>query len=1019
MPSARKEPGAERSDRPNDRALARHDSPRFPSPAPTHKHTPEVNTPTLAPLFPGRFRRPSWLAALCVLSLSLAQAQQTAAPASDAEKKAGMKPDSTKLDDVVELTPFTVTSSGDRGYQAQSSLGGSRLKTDLKNIASPTTAFTAQFLEDAAITNTDDLAKYMLSTEYYLGADTGGQNGLGPVNRPLRVRGLAGGSYTTNFFKTGVRFDTFSLDRVDQSRGPNSVLFGIGDPGGIINVSTKRAILGKQRAEIAFQGKDPEGLRGEFDFNQPVGDNLAIRVAGVESRSDTWRNWEYDNGERGFGTIKWRLGQKTELNVEGERGHINKATKRTVTGYDAYSNWVGAGRNLNAAASAPQQIIRIVGNNVPYIVYNSNAGTVSNWVNKTSSSLRTTADGEPVPITDFNLVPKEVTFYGPGYSQDMDYTRLSAYLTHSFTPNLNVEIAAMRMDRHSQVWDAQGAPQNYLKVDTNATLPSGAANPNAGKPYLESLTQVNMPNNRDDSIRAIGSYTRDFGRFGKHTLAVVGEADFGKIDQQLLRETIITNAPNAATPDNNNNRLFRRTYVDLSGPSSAIVMGNFRAQPVQALADPASGTAYTAGWMPFNQNTQLNSSRATSTIGMLQSSFWHNRINTVIGGSYDERQDYLGTQTRAPIAGFTGGVIVPVRSHTPFKSHASSVSFSGVFYVVDWLGLTYSQAANSSLPSYTGRLNSADGSNPYAKPPTPRGKSKDYGIKLDLWNHRVFLTAQYFETSDVNDFGFSPIITTTVNPIWNALQVAGVPVPAGYTYDQIFAPSGGLPTIYDISTGASFSGATNGVELELTANPTEHWRVFANFSHSTTTNKNIGPEMRAYVDRWMPFWQRNANVPLSGTAGTVGSQATAVANAVVANYVLADGQQPVGQMKDKLNLRTSYDFASGRLKGVTVGGGMRWNGKPVTGYFSSLDSTGKVVAQVAKGSEQFFLDLNAAYRRKVNLLSRSTLMTIQLNVNNALNNDAFVNLRVGSDGAVELYKFNTPIEWILSTRFSF
>lgn len=652
-------------------------------------------------------------------------------------------------------------------------------------------------------------------------------------------------------------------------------------------------------------------------------------------------------------------------------------------------------------------------------MYDSATGGISNWVNKTSSSLRTTADGEPTPLTDFNLVPKEVTFYGPGYTQDMDYTRLSAYLTHSFTPNLNVELAAMRMDRHSQVWDAQGAPQNYLKVDTNVTLPSGAPNPNAGKPYLESLTQVNMPNNRDDAVRAIGSYTKDFGRFGKHTLAAVFETDYSKIDQQLLRETITTNPPNTVNPENNNNRLFRRTYVDLKGPSSALVMRDFRAQPVQGLVDPTTRIPYTASWMPFNQNTQLNSSQATSTIGMLQSSFWQNRLNTVVGGSYDERQDYLGTQTHAPLPGFTGGVILPLRSHTPFKSHASSFSFSGVFYVVDWLGLTYSHAANSSLPSYTGRLNSADGSDPYAKPPTPRGKSKDYGIKLDLWNHRLFLTAQYFETSDVNDFGFSPIIGTTVNPIWNALQVAGVPVPTGYTYDQTLASSGGLPTIYDISTGASFAGATHGIEAELTANPSENWRVFANFSHSTTSNKNIGPEMRAYVDRWTPFWQKNANVPLSGTAGTVGSQATAVANAIISNYILPDGQQPVGQMKDKLSMRTSYDFAAGRLKGVTVGGGVRWNSAPITGYFSSLDSKGNVVARVAKGSDQFFLDLNAAYRRKVNLVNRSAMMTIQLNVNNALNNDAYVNLRVGSDGAVELYKFNPPIEWILSTRFSF
>jgi len=40
----------------------------------------------------------------------------------------------------IELSPFTVSSTQDRGYQAQSSLGGSRLKTNLKDVAAPTSA---------------------------------------------------------------------------------------------------------------------------------------------------------------------------------------------------------------------------------------------------------------------------------------------------------------------------------------------------------------------------------------------------------------------------------------------------------------------------------------------------------------------------------------------------------------------------------------------------------------------------------------------------------------------------------------------------------------------------------------------------------------------------------------------------------------------------------------------------------------------------------------------------------------
>src|SRR6476620_4722199 len=100
----------------------------------------------LGPLPTRCFLRPSLVGALCLLPLNFAHAQSAATPAAHAEKNPGPNPNNPKPEDIVELTPFTVTSSGDRGYQAQSSLGGSRLKTDLKNIAAPTTAFTAQFL---------------------------------------------------------------------------------------------------------------------------------------------------------------------------------------------------------------------------------------------------------------------------------------------------------------------------------------------------------------------------------------------------------------------------------------------------------------------------------------------------------------------------------------------------------------------------------------------------------------------------------------------------------------------------------------------------------------------------------------------------------------------------------------------------------------------------------------------------------------------------------------------------------
>jgi outer membrane receptor protein involved in Fe transport len=260
--------------------------------------------------------------------------------------------------EVVTLTPFTVTSTQDRGYQAQSTLGGSRLRTNLKDVAAPTSAFTAEFLNDVGITNTDDLARYMLSTEYDFGENSApGQNFLASSStRSLRMRGLPGGTVAVNFFKSDFPADTFSTERIDQARGPNSILFGIGSPGGLINVTNKRALLGKNAASVAVQGRSEGGLREEADYNQAIGDRISLRVTAMKEQRGSWRNYEFSDSERAYLTGKWRVSPKTEFNFDLEKADLNKRTVRSITAYDAYTRWAAAGRK--SAPSMPRSKFR-------------------------------------------------------------------------------------------------------------------------------------------------------------------------------------------------------------------------------------------------------------------------------------------------------------------------------------------------------------------------------------------------------------------------------------------------------------------------------------------------------------------------------------------------------------------------------------------------------------------------------------------------------------------------------------
>src|SRR5690606_38642254 len=93
-----------------------------------------------------------------------------------------------------------------------------------------------------------------------------------------RVRGLTSADNTRDYFLTDIPWDGYIIDRVDLSRGPNSILFGQGSPAGIINAGTKMASF-RNANTVEVRVDDNGSVRGTLDFNRVLlKDELAIRV---------------------------------------------------------------------------------------------------------------------------------------------------------------------------------------------------------------------------------------------------------------------------------------------------------------------------------------------------------------------------------------------------------------------------------------------------------------------------------------------------------------------------------------------------------------------------------------------------------------------------------------------------------------------------------------------------------------------------------------------------------------------
>lgn len=259
-------------------------------------------------------------------------------------------------DETIELSPFTVTASEDRGsYQATATLAGSRIRTELKDVGSAISVVTSQFLQDTGAKNNETLLQYTVSTE--VGGLQGNFAGLGD-NKTLddtavrmaphtntRVRGLSRADNTRDFFLTDIPWDSFNVGRVDLQRGPNAILFGMGAPAGIINASTNDAAF-RQSGQAEVRVDNYGTIRGTVDYNHVLlPDELALRFSGLDDNTKYRQNPAFNHDQRLYGAARWdpkfmrTESARTTFKVKFEKGRIRANRPRIMPPGDLITPW--------------------------------------------------------------------------------------------------------------------------------------------------------------------------------------------------------------------------------------------------------------------------------------------------------------------------------------------------------------------------------------------------------------------------------------------------------------------------------------------------------------------------------------------------------------------------------------------------------------------------------------------------------------------------------------------------------
>ena len=244
-------------------------------------------------------RRIALVLALSLTAVPVWSQTKTSAPAKDApsvgetipvEARNRAQQESAEAeDDAKQMSPFVVqTSPNDVGYFAENTLAGSRINTNLGDLAASITVVTRQQMLDTASIDMNDVFMYEANTEgtnngytsyAYDGTTFRDFTQSSPVTAN-RMRGIGAADRARNYYSSlsQIPFDVYNTETIEINRGPNSLLFGLGSAAGIVNQSSSNASLTKNYGQLGTRVGKYSAFRASLKWTPKIGQGGSLRI---------------------------------------------------------------------------------------------------------------------------------------------------------------------------------------------------------------------------------------------------------------------------------------------------------------------------------------------------------------------------------------------------------------------------------------------------------------------------------------------------------------------------------------------------------------------------------------------------------------------------------------------------------------------------------------------------------------------------------------------------------------------
>ncbi|BBN81301.1 ligand-gated channel [Pseudoalteromonas sp. A25] len=214
-----------------------------------------------------------------------------------------------------DIEVITVKGRAAQFYFVEQATMATKTPTDYMDLPQSVQVLSKQLIQDQAARQTTDLYRSISGVTQF---SYSGVTARGFRQDQVRYDGVQGDPYSGFSIP-----QLFNVERVEVLKGPTGMLYGAGQPGGLLNYVSKKPKF-DQTSEVALFAGNDNLLGGHAETTGTLSEDvLAYRVAGFHQNKESYRNNVEESNTLLSAGLTWYANEKTELIFQYD--HIDQA----------------------------------------------------------------------------------------------------------------------------------------------------------------------------------------------------------------------------------------------------------------------------------------------------------------------------------------------------------------------------------------------------------------------------------------------------------------------------------------------------------------------------------------------------------------------------------------------------------------------------------------------------------------------------------------------------------------------